>query len=1055
MEPRASVERLLENATWLRALARQMLSDRGLAEDAAQETWLAALRSPPAVADERSWLARVLHNAVRQRGRAESARVRRERSSARPEGLPPTDEVVARAELHARLVKAVLALEEPYRSTLLLRYFEELPAEEIARRTGIEVATVRSRTARAREKLRASLRANGGEEPERWLAALVASSGAGPGLAAPAGTGGLLVGLKLGAVVATIALVALAVLWRGTSVGHERGAAPTVANEATGAAPPSTEAELAPGRPPSRTRREESATPPAALEATTPLSGTVLSEDGRTPIAGARVALRRGRETASPSTPAAERTGPAVLTDEHGRFALARPEHPEDGLWIEADGHFPFKLSPEDLPRSDGNEVEVVLAPLGRLELEFVDDLQQPVAFQYLEYRIEVNRGSNDFLWSYRRGFHGGQSDAAGRCVLEGLPCGMPIHLENAAGDVGYESFGTVHIDPALRVLALRVVVPRRARIVGRLVDGAGEPVGSLGVTWESYSLGRTTLRGKAAADGSFELTPVMAGHGEVRIDLDGAEPRVLAPRAGEVVDLGELVVPALTQLAGSVTSRHLTPECSGPALGSLELRAFRAGRVVAELDLRDGSFAQALTRGPLELLVRRGDFWQRGEVLVRLPLAVPATGLELSLDEACGAVEFELGAHRPPADENALVRLFAAEGTEFGRLVTAAEVKPDGAGRVRVALVTPGTYRATLWLGAGQDASTAPFEVRAGELTLVPEPSFTALRLAGRVVDAAGAPVARAMVRLRDGRYDQTLPSDADGRFAFEAVPRGRYKLGVRHGERGALELDDVDVLRPDAPGVTLVLRGFAGLTGRVLAGGEPVAGLEISAQPDGSNDAYNAITDADGAFAFERLPSCRLRFWASGHFVEIHDLVAGETHALTIELGLARTLRFLREGVPLADVTRPHALALEGDSLTRRHWRKGVAREDGFAFELPPGPALFEIERAGSDESWLALASPSGSEVELAPHTLRLETSQPWHGPPPRATLVALDGREVLSQWASPIPLTVERDAEGRLSVPCLPAGARVRLAGLDAHGRAFETTVEVAGSSSLAWP
>jgi RNA polymerase sigma-70 factor (ECF subfamily) len=215
-----SFEGLLENATWLRALARQMLADRELADDAVQETWIAALREKPALASERSWLARVVRNFGLQRRRAEAAREQREEFSARPERLPSTAETVARAELHAKLVQAVLALEEPYRSTILWRYFEGLTAEQIAARARIEPATVRSRVARARAKLRAALTERDGEPPERWLAALLPLEGASTtARVARAGPltslGGLLMGAKFAVGLIAAALVAAVFVWRG------------------------------------------------------------------------------------------------------------------------------------------------------------------------------------------------------------------------------------------------------------------------------------------------------------------------------------------------------------------------------------------------------------------------------------------------------------------------------------------------------------------------------------------------------------------------------------------------------------------------------------------------------------------------------------------------------------------------------------------------------------------------------------------------------------------------------------------------------------------------
>src|SRR6185295_7253069 len=68
-----------------------------------------------------------------------------------------TADVVAEAESHKRLVLAVMQLDEPYRSTVLLRWFEDLPPREVAARLGVPVETVRTRLKRAHEALRGRL----------------------------------------------------------------------------------------------------------------------------------------------------------------------------------------------------------------------------------------------------------------------------------------------------------------------------------------------------------------------------------------------------------------------------------------------------------------------------------------------------------------------------------------------------------------------------------------------------------------------------------------------------------------------------------------------------------------------------------------------------------------------------------------------------------------------------------------------------------------------------------------------------------------------------------
>jgi len=105
----------------------------------------------------RNWLGKVLRNFVKLRRRREDSTSRRERIAARPEVRDATEEpgeVVARADLQQRIMAAVVELDEPYRSALLLRYMDELSAEEIARRQGVPSSTVRNRIRRGLAMLR-------------------------------------------------------------------------------------------------------------------------------------------------------------------------------------------------------------------------------------------------------------------------------------------------------------------------------------------------------------------------------------------------------------------------------------------------------------------------------------------------------------------------------------------------------------------------------------------------------------------------------------------------------------------------------------------------------------------------------------------------------------------------------------------------------------------------------------------------------------------------------------------------------------------------------------
>ena len=168
----AHADELLRHAAWLRALARTLVGEAD-ADDVVQETWVAAVaRRPSAVHSLRAWLGAVARNVVRQSARAAARRRERETVAARRDDAPSTDEVVARAARMRELVERVLALDEPYRSTILLRFFEGVKPQEIARRVGASEEAVRQRLKRGLDRLREQLDAEHGGERERWIAGL-------------------------------------------------------------------------------------------------------------------------------------------------------------------------------------------------------------------------------------------------------------------------------------------------------------------------------------------------------------------------------------------------------------------------------------------------------------------------------------------------------------------------------------------------------------------------------------------------------------------------------------------------------------------------------------------------------------------------------------------------------------------------------------------------------------------------------------------------------------------------------------------------------------------
>ena len=179
-----NVQALLERGGWIQALARTLVADPDVAADLAQETWVDALeRRPDASRPLGAWLGVVMRNNLRKLRRGEGHRRAREERAARGEGSASTLDVVERAATHRDVVLAVLALEEPYRSTILMRFFDQLSYQEIAERTGITRAAVNSRITRGLERLRDRLASLYQDDRRALGLALLPLAKLGPGAA--------------------------------------------------------------------------------------------------------------------------------------------------------------------------------------------------------------------------------------------------------------------------------------------------------------------------------------------------------------------------------------------------------------------------------------------------------------------------------------------------------------------------------------------------------------------------------------------------------------------------------------------------------------------------------------------------------------------------------------------------------------------------------------------------------------------------------------------------------------------------------------------------------
>jgi RNA polymerase sigma factor (sigma-70 family) len=172
-------EILLAESGFLRALVRALLfpaRDTGAqgADDLVQQTWLQALQKPPRERGAlRVFLARIAQNLVHNAGRGEQRRARREREAARDEAVPSVADLAERETRRREVVDAVFALPEPYRSVVVLRYYEGLRPAAIARRLECGGSAARMRLSRALQMLRARLDQAHGGDRRAWAVPLL------------------------------------------------------------------------------------------------------------------------------------------------------------------------------------------------------------------------------------------------------------------------------------------------------------------------------------------------------------------------------------------------------------------------------------------------------------------------------------------------------------------------------------------------------------------------------------------------------------------------------------------------------------------------------------------------------------------------------------------------------------------------------------------------------------------------------------------------------------------------------------------------------------------
>jgi RNA polymerase sigma-70 factor (ECF subfamily) len=592
---RINPESLLAHRAFVRAVVRKLIPDEHHVEDIVQETCLTALRSPPrAPGALRAWLARVGRNLAVSSLRRRASRARRERHAARPERLPSAREAAEKLEHHRMVVDAVLALEEPLRSTVVLRFYEDLPPRRIAEIQGIPVATVRSRLRRAVVRMRLSFDEVYGGDRRAWCLELLPLLLAPGQAAAASGAGGTTVlSVKGTAMKAKLTFAALALGLLGTVLvvywatdpaakTPERG--DTAQRDATVPPPARDPAEMEAlpevhpdegvgtgpesGKAAGRKRATARAQPDQPDQPRPPppgpgiVTGTVKLADDRLPL-GVEVTLTD--ETRGEDGLLRDRGDPRALeTVANGNFRFDELPPGRYGLRVKHPDFAPHEFSFEITETEGGGPFAVVLKPGGSLKVTVLGVGRKPLADQLVTISREGDREVTE-----------SRTDADGEIVFENLAVGHYWVRRPLPGSGGREAATRTTRVAAGETAEVEFEVS--CSLSGTVLGADGRPLPQAIVRLTPASFGAEGYRSiqtRTDDDGTFDAQGFPPGEYSVRVQVIGkrsfaTELAKLTFQGGDRLEQVLQVKPTL--IAGRVTRSGTGEAIAGIRQGSLQ----------------------------------------------------------------------------------------------------------------------------------------------------------------------------------------------------------------------------------------------------------------------------------------------------------------------------------------------------------------------------------------------------------------------------------------------------------------------------------------------------
>lgn len=559
------------------------------------------------------------------------------------------------------------------------------------------------------------------------------------------------------------------------------------------------------------------------------IEGRVIDRESGQPVTEFTISERRYRGGAYTASPRPFRS-------DHGRFTIEGAMATSVDLMVSAPGYAPAVMSGL-APEAGREPVEVKLERGGSVAGR-VTRGGRPVpeanVIVVTEARLPAGGPSRSM------------TDGAGEFTIEGLGVGDYLLQVNGRGLLATRKAVEVTVGRETRI---EIEIAEGKELSGRVVDEAGRPVSRARVHSRAPG-GGMIFPVESDADGAFKLEA-----------LTGNRVSVIAEKSGyisgtaENVDLSAAASVTITlERGGRISGQVRGLSESEIAMVRIHANGSNGTRTAARPDPSGEFTLNGIADGPVMVrAVLNGPTERSAQKTVDVSGGTgPRVDLEFANTMTVRGRITRAGAPLPLASISfqALKRSATAGHPR-------AQANADGMYEARFA--EAGEYRIHVETGAGGTVDAGTISI-SGPTTHDIDLRGSSLR--GRVVDSAtNAALAGVMVSASrlEGRGSLNATTDSDGRFAFDAVPAGKYRFSTSK-QRYMNALEVIDVREEGTPDIELRLREGDRVIVRVIDAEtrRPVESVSLTITDSVKQTLYSGMPfrEEDGGFRVWLVP-------------------------------------------------------------------------------------------------------------------------------------------------------------------------------------------------------